>query len=155
SVGCVHLTIVNGVKACRDCEQSQAALRQAEARIAELEAALGALQALLEESHRTAELLTEDLKRYRYAHNIGPLHAPERVAKDQLQLAFERVLEAMPPANDVPDAGGHDADVPDAGGHDADVPDADVPDAGVPDAGGNASPAPPPAGRSGNGKRQQ
>src|SRR5690606_17779827 len=70
----------------------------------------------------------------------GPLHAPERVAKDQLQLAFERVLEAMPPANDVPDAG-----VPDAGGHDADVP----------DAGGNASPEPPPAGRSGNGKRQQ
>lgn len=91
--------------ACRDCEQSRTALRQTQARIAELEAELCALRALLEEKTRTTELLEDDLKRYRYAYNVNPPNSPERVPKDQLQLAFERVLECIPPANDVPDVG--------------------------------------------------
>lgn len=103
SVGCVHFTVVDGASTCRDCEQSQVALRQAQARIVKLEAEIGALQALLEEKTRTAELLADDIKRYRHAYNVGQSHSPERVPKDQLQLAFERVLESMPPANDVPD----------------------------------------------------
>ena len=64
----MHFIVVDGAGACRGCEQSQAALRQAQARITELEVELGALQALLEEKTRTAELLADDLKRYRYAY---------------------------------------------------------------------------------------
>lgn len=132
----MHFTVVDGVNVCRDCEQSQAALRQAQARIAQLEAELGALDELLEEKTRTVELLTDDLKRYRYTYNIGQSHSPERVAKDQLQLAFERVLEFMPPANDVPDADGND-----------------VTEA-APATSYNTSSAPPPAQPSGNDKRK-
>jgi hypothetical protein len=95
---------VDAAGACRSCKQHAAALCSAQARIAELEGELCALREQLEENARTAALLEADLKRYRYAYNLGQPHSPERVAKDQLQLAFERVLEAMPPANDVPDA---------------------------------------------------
>ncbi|MEO8179586.1 MAG: hypothetical protein ABI895_12205 [Deltaproteobacteria bacterium] len=100
---------MDGAGTCRDCKQSSAALRLAEARIAELEAELSALRELLEEKNRTTELLQADLKRYRYAYNVGQPNCPERVPKDQLQLAFERVLECIPPANDVPDADFSDA----------------------------------------------
>lgn len=105
-----------GASVCRDCEQSQAALRQAHARIAELEAELGAVRALLEESTRTAELLADDVKRYRYAYNVGQPHSPERVPRDQLQLAFERLLETLPAANDVRDASSSGTGSSDAGG---------------------------------------
>src|SRR5213075_2459524 len=50
------------------------------------------------------ELLEAELKRYRYAYNVGQPNCPERVPRDQLQLAFERVLAYVPPANDL--AGG-------------------------------------------------
>ena len=81
--------------------QSSAALRQAQSRIAELEAELSALRELLEEKNATTALLEADLKRYRYAYNVGQPNCPERVPKDQLQLAFERVLAYVPPANDL------------------------------------------------------
>ena len=100
---------MDGAGTCRDCKQSSAALRHAQSRIAELEAELSALRELLEERNATAALLEADLKRYRYAYNVGQPNCPERVPKDQLQLAFERVLECIPPANDVPDAGVSDA----------------------------------------------
>ena len=100
---------MDGAGTCRDCKQSSAALRHAQSRIAELEAELSALRDLLEEKNATAALLEADLKRYRYAYNVGQPNCPERVPKDQLQLAFERVLESIPPANDVPDAGVRDA----------------------------------------------
>lgn len=100
---------MDGAGKCRDCKQGSAALRQAQSRIAELEAELSALRELLEEKNRTTELLQADLKRYRYAYNVGHPNCPERVPKDQLQLAFERVLECIPPANDVRDAGFSDA----------------------------------------------
>jgi transposase len=74
-----------------------------------LEAELSALRELLEERNATAALLEADLKRYRYEYNVGQPNCPERVPKDQLQLAFERVLECIPPANDVPEAGFSDA----------------------------------------------
>jgi hypothetical protein len=91
-------------------------LRHAQSRIAELEAELSALREVLEEKNRTTELLQADLKRYRYAYNVGQPNCPERVPKDQLQLAFERVLECIPPANDVPDAGLSDtANLPSTG----------------------------------------
>jgi hypothetical protein len=100
---------VDGAGTCRDCKQSSAALRHAQSRIAELEAELSALRAVLEEKDATAALLEADLKRYRYAYNVGQPNCPERVPRDQLQLAFERVLGCIPPANDVPDAGASDA----------------------------------------------
>jgi transposase len=100
---------VDGASACRDCKQSSAALRHAQSRIADLEAELSALRELLEQKNATAALLEADLKRYRYAYNVGQPNGPERVPKDQLQLAFERVLECIPPANDVPDAEFSDA----------------------------------------------
>lgn len=100
---------MDGAGTCRDCKQSSTALRHAQSRIAELEAELSGLRELLEEKNRTTELLQADLKRYRYAYNVGQPNCPERVPKDQLQLAFERVLECIPPANDVPDAGVSDA----------------------------------------------
>jgi transposase len=99
---------VDGAGTCRDCKQSSAALRHAESRIAELEAELKALRELLDEKDGTLALLEADLKRYRYAYNVGQPNCPERVPKDQLQLAFERVLECIPPANDVPDAAASD-----------------------------------------------
>jgi transposase len=95
---------VDGAGQCRDCKQGSAALRHAQSRIAELEAELNAVRELLEEKNSTAALLEADLKRYRYEYNVGQPNCPERVPKDQLQLAFERVLECIPPANDVPDA---------------------------------------------------
>ena len=121
------------------------ALRQAQAHIAELEAELSALRALLEEKTRTAELLADDLKRYRFSYNVGQAHSPERVAKDQLQLAFERVLEAMPPANDVPDASSSGVSGG-GGGETATEPSSVTGDHP------SASPPPPPPAR--NGKRK-
>ena len=100
---------MDGAGTCRDCKQSSAALRHAQSRIVELEAELSALREVLEEKNKTTELLQADLKRYRYEYNVGQPNCPERVPKDQLQLAFERVLECIPPANDVPDAGFSDA----------------------------------------------
>jgi len=95
---------VDGAGTCRDCKRSSEALRRAQSRIAELEAELSALRELLDEKDATAALLQADLKRYRYAYNVGQPNCPERVPKAQLQLAFERVLECIPPANDVPEA---------------------------------------------------
>ena len=91
--------------ACRDCKRCTAALHTAEARIAELEGELCAFRELFEENTRTTELLEAELKRYRYAYNVGQPNCPERVPRDQLQLAFERVLAYVPPANDLAGAG--------------------------------------------------
>lgn len=115
---------MDGAGTCRDCKQNSSALRHAQSRIAELEAELSALRELLEEKNATTALLEADLKRYRYEYNVGQPNCPERVPKDQLQLAFERVLECIPPANDVPDGGFSDAaNLPSKGAE----PPADVP----------------------------
>jgi transposase len=145
----VHFTVVDGVNVCRDCEQSQAALHQAQARIAKLEAELGALHELLEEKTRTVELLADDIKRYRYAYNVGQPHSPERVPKDQLQLAFERLLETLPAANDVTDASSSGVSGSGDGGS-RDGGNASEPSSAT---GGNTSAAPPPPPPSRNGKR--
>ena len=110
----------------------------AQARIAELEGELGALRELLEENARTAALLEADLKRYRYAYNVGQPNCPERVPRDQLQLAFERVLAYMPPANDLAGngtgiGGVDDAETPAAGSAPSDTaPDRSSPPNGKP-----------------------
>lgn len=123
--------------ACRDCQQSAAALRQAQTRIDELEAELCALRALLEEKNTALVMLEADLKRYRYAYNVELPNCPERVPKDQLQLAFERVLECIPPANDVPNAGSTDAAESSPVGPDT----------------SSTAPAPPPVGKGKRGAR--
>jgi hypothetical protein len=96
---------VDNAGACRDCKRCTAALHTAEARIAELEGELCALRELFEENTRTTELLEAELKRYRYAYNVGQPNCPERVPRAQLQLAFERVLAYVPPANDLASTG--------------------------------------------------
>lgn len=126
---------MDGVSTCRDGQQCRAALRQAQARIAELEAELAALRVLLDEQTTTAQLLADDVKRYRYTYNVGQPHSPERVPKDQLQLAFERLLESLPPANDVPNTISGDASGSGDGGS------ATEPSSAT---GGNTSAAPPP-----------
>lgn len=136
---------MDGVSACRDCQQCPAALRQAQARIAELEAELAALRVLLDEQTTTAQLLADDLKRYRYAYNVGQPHSPERVPKDQLQLAFERLLETLPPDNDVPDASSSGASGSGDGGNATEPSSATE---------GNTSAAPPPPPPSRNGQRK-
>ena len=107
---------MDDASACRDCKRCTAALHAAEARIAELEGELCALRELFEENTRTTELLEAELKRYRYAYNVGQPNCPERVPRDQLQLAFERVLACMPPANDLARLGNLDeAEAPEVG----------------------------------------
>jgi hypothetical protein len=116
---------VDDAGACRDCKRCTAALHTAEARIAELEGELCALRELFEENTRTTELLEAELKRYRYAYNVGQPNCPERVPRDQLQLAFERVLAYVPPANDFAGTGSLDKAEAAATGSDASDTDPD------------------------------
>jgi transposase len=62
-----------------------------------------ALQAQLTEMTKLCELQQADLERYRQAVEASRPNHPERAPRDQLQLAFERVLETLgvtAPAND-------------------------------------------------------
>jgi transposase len=139
---------VDDAGACRDCKRCTAALHTAEARISELEGELCALRELFEENTRTTELLEEELKRYRYAYNVGQPNCPERVPRDQLQLAFERVLAYVPPANDL------------AGGDTGSLDEAEAAAVGSDTSGTGPERSPPPKGnhnprgkRSGHGRR--
>ena len=79
-------------------------LAAAHARIVDLEAELATLRTELVEVTKLSELQKADLDRYRAAIEASKPNQPERVARDQLQLAFERVLETFnvpPPANDA------------------------------------------------------
>src|SRR5690606_17854865 len=61
------------------------------------------LHAELAETVKLTELQQADLERYKRASEASRPNHPERVAREQLQLAFERVLETLgvaPAAND-------------------------------------------------------
>ena len=95
---------------CDRCEALGKALEEAstrngelELRVAQLEGELGVLQVQLGEMAKLCELQQADLERYKKAYEASQPNHPERAPRDQLQLAFERVLEtlgAARPAND-------------------------------------------------------
>jgi transposase len=75
-------------------------------RVRELEQRVEALQAQVAEMTKLSELQKADLDRYKNAYEAAQPNHPERAPREQLQLAFERVLEmldAEPPANDDDD----------------------------------------------------
>jgi hypothetical protein len=82
---------------CKQCESLRAELAQAKARIAQL-------QAECHELTKLVELQQADPERYRKAYEQVDPNCPERVPVEQLQLAFERVLQTVAqqrPANDA------------------------------------------------------
>lgn len=82
----------------------RAELGRARGRIVELEAEQELLRAQLRETLKVKELQEADLDRYRAECARLTPNRPERVPSNDLQLAFERVLETFgDPANDAPD----------------------------------------------------
>jgi len=99
---------------CTGCETLSDALEKAarrngelERRIAELEATRAELESQLAEMSKLCELQQADLDRYKKAYEASRPNHPERAPREQLQLAFERVLETFQiqaPANDATEA---------------------------------------------------
>ena len=86
--------------ACDDCDTLRAALRQEQAsraaveqQFAELQVECARLRLELAETTKLAELQRADLERFKKAYEAAQPNHPERVPREQLQLAFERVLE--------------------------------------------------------------
>jgi hypothetical protein len=94
---------------CGQCEALEAANarnRELQEQVAQLEKERAELHEQLAEMTKLCELQQADLERYRKAYEASRPNHPERVAREQLQLAFARVLEALAdaePANDGDD----------------------------------------------------
>jgi len=86
---------------CAQCE----ALRL---RVTELETECALLRAELDETLTLSELQQKDLERYKQAYEAGRPNHPERVPRDELQLAFEHVLDALGPSQAVNDVRAQD-----------------------------------------------
>jgi transposase len=99
---------------CPRCETLREALEKASGRngelerlVAQLEAARAELEAQLGEMTKLCDLQQADLDRYKKAYEASRPNHPERAPREQLQLAFERVLETFQiqaPANDPAEA---------------------------------------------------
>jgi hypothetical protein len=89
--------------ACGRCTELDRALELERARNAELEAGLTAARAQLAETVKLAELQRADLERFKKAYEASRPNHPERAPRDQIQLAFERVVAmfATPPVDDA------------------------------------------------------
>lgn len=100
--------------------------RELEHRVRQLEAENADVQVQLAEMAKLCELQQADLERYKKAYESSQPNHPERAPREQLQLAFRRVLEQLgegtSPANDGQefDASGVDTD---DGADTGDVPD--------------------------------
>lgn len=84
------------------------ALDAACARNVELEQKVAVLQEQLDEAMKLCELQQADLERFREAYEAVRPNHPERVAPEQLQLAFEQMLAMLGPSqadNDVQGSG--------------------------------------------------
>jgi hypothetical protein len=81
------------------------ARRSERSRSAALEAHCAELEAQLHEVVKLNELMAADLERYKKVVESSRPNHPERVPEDQLQLAFERVLEAVGPVQPANDGG--------------------------------------------------
>jgi hypothetical protein len=91
------------------------------ARITELETECASLRGQLHEAVKLSELQQADLERYKQAYEAARPNHPERVATDQLQLAFEQVLATLGPSQAVNDVIAQDPSSPSSSG-DADRP---------------------------------
>jgi hypothetical protein len=87
---------------CVGCEQNLAELEQARAsivqleqRVIELDAECMQLRTQLHEAAKLIKLQEADLERYKKAYETCRPNHPERVPREQLQLAFTRVLEFL------------------------------------------------------------
>lgn len=101
---------------CDGCAVLTEALNEARARVTELEGAVARLEAeavelraQLAETTKLCELQGADLERFKKASDASRPNHPERAPRDQLQLAFERVLESLGEKPAVNDDGGVDA----------------------------------------------
>lgn len=93
---------------CKRCTELRRALDEARASIAMLESELADAR----EALKLSELQRADLERYRQAYESSRPNQPERAPKDQLQLAFLRVLEHVASeevANDVAESDSDEA----------------------------------------------
>jgi hypothetical protein len=82
--------------------QEQASRAAREQQFVELQAECARLHIELAETIKLAELQRADLERFKKAYETVRPNHPERVAREQLQLAFERILLALAdPANDA------------------------------------------------------
>ena len=82
-------------KSCRGCRALRAELAVSQGRVRALESEAELLRAQLKEATALVELQRADIDRYKAAYARIQPNTPERVPKDQLQLAFEQVLASM------------------------------------------------------------
>ena len=80
---------------CERCSEGSEELRRARVRIGELTREVMLLRAQLNEALKLNVLQQGDLTRYMELVASLQGHRPERVARDELQLAFEHVLESF------------------------------------------------------------
>ncbi|MFC1642341.1 IS66 family transposase [Myxococcota bacterium] len=111
---------------CVGCEQNLAELEQARAnivqleqRVIELDAECMQLRTQLHEAAKLIKLQEADLERYKKAYETCRPNHPERVPREQLQLAFTRVLEFLGLAD-------NDTTAPSSPETSAESPDSDV-----------------------------
>jgi hypothetical protein len=92
---------------CPGCETLREAFEKASGRNGELERQVAQLEAQLAEMTKLCDLQQADLDRYKKAYEASRPNHPERAPREQLQLAFERVLETFQiqaPATDPAEA---------------------------------------------------
>jgi len=82
-------------RACERCNEASEELRRARARIGELTLEVARLREQLREALKLNVLQQGDLARYMELVASLQGHRPERVARDELQLAFDHVLESF------------------------------------------------------------
>jgi hypothetical protein len=80
---------------CERCQVLGSELSASRERVAALEQDLARLTAQITETTKLIELQQADIDRYRKLYEKVQPNTPERVPKDQLQLAFARVLASM------------------------------------------------------------
>jgi transposase len=83
------------LSACERCNEASEELRRARARIAELTREVMLFRQQLHEALKLNLLQQADLARYMELVASLQGHRPERVARDELQLAFDHVLESF------------------------------------------------------------
>lgn len=122
-----------GTTTCEQCEAMREALDAARARNVALEQQVAKLEAQLAETVKLCELQQADVERYRKECESSRPNHPERAPREQLQLAFERVVETLgaePPANDAEDGDDGDSDDSDSEDSDGNQPGQQEPRAG-------------------------
>jgi len=100
---------------CLQCKESKAAVARAEARVAELTREAALLRDQLREALKLTDLQGADLARWRDLVASMQPNRPERVVRNELQLAFAQVMESlgtMPGAANETGSAGHAANPP-------------------------------------------